>query len=106
MICLIFFLALYMTGWFLFERTQGSGLHHPMEWGIDLGVVGALLSVVLFEAARRSPAISSGVSDGIRTRDIQDHNLALCQLSYAHHRHPAYGSATAERALPRRTSRG
>jgi len=26
-----------------------------------------------------------GVSDGIRTRDIQDHNLALCQLSYAHH---------------------
>jgi hypothetical protein len=26
-----------------------------------------------------------GVSDGIRTHDIQDHNLALCQLSYAHH---------------------
>jgi DivIVA domain-containing protein len=51
MICLIFFLALYMIGWYLFERTQGSGLHHPMEWGIDLGVVGALLSVVLIEAA-------------------------------------------------------
>ncbi len=29
---------------------------------------------------------SIGVSDGIRTHDIQDHNLALCQLSYAHHR--------------------
>ncbi len=26
---------------------------------------------------RRSPAIKHGVSDGIRTRDIQDHNLAL-----------------------------
>src|SRR6266567_5872206 len=26
---------------------------------------------------RRSPAIHNGVSDGIRTRDIQDHNLAL-----------------------------
>ena len=26
------------------------------------------------------------MSDGIRTRDIQDHNLALYQLSYAHHR--------------------
>ena len=36
-----------------------------------------------------------GVSDGIRTRDIQDHNLALCQLSYAHH----CCRTTAERAL-------
>lgn len=26
-----------------------------------------------------------GVSDGTRTRDIQDHNLALYQLSYTHH---------------------
>jgi hypothetical protein len=26
------------------------------------------------------------VSDGIRTRDPQDHNLVLCQLSY-NHRH-------------------
>jgi hypothetical protein len=24
------------------------------------------------------------VTDGIRTRDVQDHNLALCQLSYGH----------------------
>ena len=43
-----------------------------------------------------------GVSDGTRTRDIQDHNLALYQLSYAHHR----CQVTAERALPGRTSRG
>ncbi len=27
------------------------------------------------------------VTDGARTRDIQDHNLALYQLSYGHH-HP------------------
>ncbi len=26
-----------------------------------------------------------GVSDGIRTRDVQIHSLALYQLSYAHH---------------------
>lgn len=27
----------------------------------------------------------SGASNGTRTRDIQDHNLALYQLSYARH---------------------
>ena len=26
-----------------------------------------------------------GVTDGARTRDIQIHNLTLCQLSYGHH---------------------
>ena len=26
-----------------------------------------------------------GVSDGVRTRDFQIHNLALYRLSYAHH---------------------
>jgi hypothetical protein len=29
-----------------------------------------------------------GVTDGIRTRDIKDHNLALYQLSYSHHLSP------------------
>jgi hypothetical protein len=52
MISLIFFLALYMIAVFGFEQTQGSGLHHPMEWGMDLGVCGALVSLFLFEAAR------------------------------------------------------
>lgn len=54
MISLIFFLALYVIGWFGFLRTEapGSGLHHPMEWAIGLGVGGALLSLALFEAAR------------------------------------------------------
>ena len=29
------------------------------------------------------------VTDGTRTRDVQDHNLALCQLSYGHQHVPA-----------------
>lgn len=28
----------------------------------------------------------SGVADGTRTRDSQDHNLVLYQLNYSHHR--------------------
>jgi hypothetical protein len=41
----------------------------------------------------------AGVGDGARTRNFQDHNLALCQLSYVHHAdwrrssHPIQGSA-------------
>ena len=53
MISLIFFLVLYMIGVAGFNMTQQSGLHHPMEWIIQISVGGALLSVVLFEAARR-----------------------------------------------------
>jgi hypothetical protein len=30
--------------------------------------------------------MNGGVSDGIRTRDVQIHSLALYQLSYAHHK--------------------
>jgi hypothetical protein len=30
-------------------------------------------------------ALLRGVSDGARTRDTQDHNLVLYQLSYTHH---------------------
>ncbi len=52
MISLIFFLGLYMISVVGFNRTQGSGLHHLMEWLILLSVGGALLSLVLFEAAR------------------------------------------------------
>src|SRR5271156_3116930 len=29
--------------------------------------------------------LTFGVSDGTRTRDIQDHNLTLYQLNYTHH---------------------
>lgn len=29
--------------------------------------------------------LTNGVSDGTRTRDIQDHNLTLYQLNYTHH---------------------
>ena len=38
-----------------------------------------------------------GVSDGARTRDTQDHNLVLYQLSYTHHARgpgPGNGSKT------------
>ena len=52
MMSLILFMALYLTGLIAFEHTQGSGLHHPVEWLMDLGVGGALLSLALFEAAR------------------------------------------------------
>src|SRR5687768_15795444 len=34
------------------------------------------------DLTRASPG---GVSDGARTRDTQDHNLVLYQLSYTHH---------------------
>jgi hypothetical protein len=36
---------------------------------------------------RASDLLIQWVSDGVRTRDPQDHNLVLCQLSYAHHCH-------------------
>ncbi len=29
--------------------------------------------------------MTAGANDGFRTRDIQDHNLALYQLSYVRH---------------------
>lgn len=29
--------------------------------------------------------VLSGVADGARTRDTQDHNLVLYQLNYSHH---------------------
>ena len=37
---------------------------------------------------------SVGVSDGTRTRDIQDHNLTLYQLNYTHHGRHATHAAT------------
>ena len=43
-----------------------------------------------------------GVSDGVRTRDPQDHNLVLCQLSYTHHVPSPEGSH--EYSGPRRCS--
>ena len=35
--------------------------------------------------SRLTRASLRGVSDGARTRDTQDHNLVLYQLSYTHH---------------------
>jgi len=52
MIFLIFFLILYLIAVAGFNVTVRSGLHHPIEWIIQVSVGGAVLSVVLFEAAR------------------------------------------------------
>ncbi len=38
------------------------------------------------ELRAHNKSICNGVSEGARTLDIQDHNLALCQLSYTHHK--------------------
>jgi hypothetical protein len=35
-------------------------------------------------------ALVLGVTDGTRTRDVQDHNLALYQLSYGHRESPDF----------------
>jgi hypothetical protein len=46
---------------------------------------------------------TAGANDGSRTRDIQDHNLALYQLSYVrHNRRGVYGDqpAAVNRAVP------
>jgi hypothetical protein len=48
-------------------------------------------------------AFTAGVSDGARTRDTQDHNLVLYQLSYTHHVHP--GRAREEPAQRYRSPR-
>jgi hypothetical protein len=52
MISLVVFLLLYLIAVAGFNQTAQSGLHHPMEWIIQVSVGGALLSVVLLEAAR------------------------------------------------------
>lgn len=55
---------------------EGSRLDFPVRSGVAFCLV----------SARSSPG--NGVNDGNRTRDLQDHNLALCQLSYIHHGAP------------------
>ena len=38
--------------------------------------------------------MSGGVTEGTRTPDIQDHNLALYQLSYGHHAVGQFGTGS------------
>jgi hypothetical protein len=46
----------------------------------------ACCGVSVRRAAHGPPtAYSNGVTDGVRTRDHQDHNLVLYQLSYGYH---------------------
>ena len=55
----------------------GTAHHHPR---------GALTPTVTQKGpGRLTGASPRGVSDGARTRDTQDHNLVLYQLSYTHH---------------------
>src|SRR3954447_17120844 len=44
--------------------------------------------------SRLTRASPRGVSDGARTRDTQDHNLVLYQLSYTHHVRSAHAPGT------------
>jgi hypothetical protein len=46
------------------------------------GAVPERMKALVSEPTR---AFTAGVSDGARTRDTQDHNLVLYQLSYTHH---------------------
>ena len=48
--------------------------------------------------SRLTRAFPRGVSDGARTRDTQDHNLVLYQLSYTHHVPPGDGGRPREPA--------
>ena len=45
----------------------------------------ALISFACNSKKRANCFLLAGVSDGARTRDVQNHNLMLYQLSYAHH---------------------
>ena len=45
----------------------------------------ARLRRAVYGAIRATQLRCIGVTDGTRTRDIQDHNLALYQLNYGHH---------------------
>jgi hypothetical protein len=60
-------------------RRRGSGSRLPP------GAVPERMKALVSEPTR---AFTAGVSDGARTRDTQDHNLVLYQLSYTHHVSP------------------
>jgi hypothetical protein len=64
-------------GWIGMRAVLRDGLR-------TLGAIGACARWAPRTCGNRLTSCFFGVSDGIRTRDIQDHNLALCQLSYAH----------------------
>ena len=90
-----------MTG--QFRRFCGcygiAALFDPVRLGVGVRAREALKppqSERFFAAGERHQALNlrslglkhpltCGVSDGTRTRDIQDHNLTLYQLNYTHH---------------------
>ena len=52
---------------------------------LKLPVASRRLPVVHWQLTTGYWQLGKGVTDGTRTRDVQDHNLALYQLSYGHH---------------------
>ena len=60
---------------------SGSGAR-DLRLSIQKIAGGASGTVTILPAARKGVI---RVTDGTRTRDVQDHNLALYQLSYGHH---------------------
>lgn len=69
--------------------------HDPRDWVFRIWFAltdrGQKKPKPLKPKSRRAeePSDLSGVADGARTRDIQDHNLVLYQLNYSHHRRTA-----------------
>ena len=62
-------------------------LHPPQELSLlhSVGFHQTLHRVVFFRETLAQALEGHGVGDGIRTRDVQIHSLALYQLSYTHH---------------------
>ena len=86
-------------------ETHETGTRHALRRTLLFGVVGVGKSARESRAhpSAHSPAVAAGfgggrpesltvenfgANDGGRTRDIQDHNLALCQLSYVRRDEP------------------
>ena len=61
-----------------------AGTGRPNPCPLPLGIARAAGLVNRNRSAGMSGRKGFGVSDGIRTRDIQIHSLELYQLSYAH----------------------
>ena len=61
-------------------------LHPPQELSLlhSVGFHQTLHRAVFFRETLEQALEGHGVGDGIRTRDVQIHSLALYQLSYTH----------------------
>ena len=72
------------------NRSMSEVAHCARVLAVGIGVPGVLLRSVATPPSKErvrglKHPLACGVSDGTRTRDIQDHNLTLYQLNYTHH---------------------